>query len=139
DLAAAAGRLAHEAGGGVLADDEVEIGIAGHAVAFVRGPPHLPRAAFLVPAPPDIPRHVGEQEVVLSRMPDRPLGEDESCGHAADWLPPVDQVLEFRCLGLIGHRPLHPWHAGRPVCGGAVPGMATLLQYRACINSATLA
>ena len=75
--------LAHEQRRRVLADDEVEVGVIGHAVAFVGGPLRLGDAMFRVPAAAHVARHVGEQEIVVERMPDRPFGEHEP---GPDWV-----------------------------------------------------
>src|SRR6185369_17360528 len=85
------------------------IGVIGHAVAFVGGPTHLADAAFGIPAPPDIARHVGEQKVLPGRVPDRPLGEDESAGDGPDRLVLVHQTLEFRRHHAVGHHFAPPW------------------------------
>src|SRR4029077_17565405 len=48
-LAVAAGGLSDEGGGGMFADDQVQIGVISHAVAFVRRPADLADAALGVP------------------------------------------------------------------------------------------
>ena len=51
----------------MLADDEVQLGIIGHAVAFVRRTSDLDDAAARIPAPAHVARHVREQEIVQGR------------------------------------------------------------------------
>ena len=94
-LAPAVGALAHQARGRVLADDQVEVGVIGHAVALVRRPHDLAHAAALVPAAAHVGRHVGEQQIVIDRVPDRPFGEGEAGAELADRRIDVDQMLEF--------------------------------------------
>ena len=96
--------LAHQQRGRVLADDQIEIGVIGHAVAFVGRTPHLRDAALGVPTPPDVGRHVGEQKEMLDGVPDRPLGEGEARAELADRRVGVDQGLEFRLENGMGHR-----------------------------------
>ena len=69
--------LAHEQRRRVLAYDQVEVGVIGHAVAFVGGALDLGDAVFRIPAAAHVARHVREQEIMVERMPDRPLGERE--------------------------------------------------------------
>ena len=79
----------------MLADDQVQVLIVGHAVAFVGRTLDLAHAAALIPAPPHIGRHVREQQIVIDRVPDRPLGEGEAGADLADCGPGVDQLLEL--------------------------------------------
>ena len=103
-LAPAVGALADQGRGGVLADDQVELGVVGHAVAFVRRTLDLDDAALGVPAPPHVARHVREQQIVMDRMPDRPLGEVEAGADLADRRVGVDQGFEFRAQRDMRHR-----------------------------------
>ena len=112
DLAAAVAALADQRGGRVLAHDEVEVGIVGQAVALVRRPPDLAHAAPGIPAPADVARHVGEQEVVLQRVPDRPFGELEAGADLADRRELVDQVAELRPHHRVRHGRFLPDQAG---------------------------
>ena len=87
----------------MLADDQVEVGVIGHAVAFVGRTADLADAVLRIPSPPDIARHIREQEILPSGVPDRPLGENESAGHGPDRLVLVHQGLEFRRHHAVGH------------------------------------
>ena len=87
----------------MLADDQIEIGVVGHAVAFVGGTTHFLDAALGVPTPPDVGGHVGEQKKMLDGVPDRPLGEREPRTELADRREGVDQGLEFRLENGMGH------------------------------------
>ena len=122
-LALAVGALAHQAGGGMLAHDQVQVLIVGHAVALVGGALDLAHAAALVPAPAHVGRHVGEQQVVLDRVPDRPFGEGEAGADLADRGPGVDQLLELALDDDVRHRtrPLTPGTscAGRATASAA--------------------
>ena len=96
--------LAHERGGRVLAHDQVEVGVIGHAVAFVGRPTHLGDAAPGVPAAAHVGRHVREEKIVVEGMPDRPLGEGEPGPDLTNRRIRVDQLLEFRPERRMGHR-----------------------------------
>ena len=96
--------FAHERRCRVLAHDQVEIGVVGHAVAFVGRPAHFRDAARGVPAAAHVGRHVGEQKIVVDRMPDRTLGEGEPGPDLTDRRIRIDQVLEFRPQGRMRHR-----------------------------------
>ena len=87
--------FAHQARGGVLAHDQVQVLIVGHAVALVGGALDLAHAAALVPASPHVGRHVREQQIVLDRMPDRSFGERKAGSDLADRRPAVDELLEL--------------------------------------------
>ena len=80
----------------MLADDEVEVGVIGHAVALVRRTLDLDDAAVRVPAPPHVARHVGEQQEMIDRMPHRPLGEHAVRRHLDGRRVELDQFLEIR-------------------------------------------
>ncbi len=51
----------------------------------------------------DIPRHVGEVEDLLGRMPDRPLGEREAGRQLLDLDVRIDELCEFLGLDVNGH------------------------------------
>ena len=108
----------------MFADDQIEIGVIGHAVAFVGRPAHLRHAAFRVPAPTHVGGHVRKQEIVVDGMPDRPFGEGEAGGELAHRRLGVDQVGEFRLQRRVYHRtgslfshgggkPKGAWSSGR--------------------------
>jgi hypothetical protein len=104
----------------MLADDQVELGVIGHAVAFVRGTLDLGHAAPRIPAPAHVARHVREQEVVIDRMPDRPLRELEPGADLADRRIGIDQRIEFAPQGDVGHRPILDVQAGNQSRRGRV-------------------
>src|SRR5689334_11819397 len=83
-LAPAVGPLTDQGRGGMLANDQVEFGIIGHAVAFVGRALDLGDAAPGIPSPAYITGHVRKQQIVMHRMPDRPFGEIEACADLAD-------------------------------------------------------
>ena len=63
-----------------------------------------PNDAMLgVPAAAHVARHVGEQEIMIERMPDRPLGEGKPGPDLVDRRLWVDQVAEIRPQGLVAH------------------------------------
>ncbi len=103
-LAAAIGALAHQRRGRVLADDEVQIGIIGHAVALVRRAHHLGDARA-IPAAAHIAGHVREQQVMLPRMPDRAFREFEARADLPDRSPEIHEFgkgrvqRDMRCHG----------------------------------------
>src|SRR5689334_8822355 len=88
----------------MLADDQIELGVIGHAVAFVRRTLDLDDAAPGIPSPPYIGRHVGEQQMVLDRMPDRPFREFKPCADLADRRTWVAQGFEFLAQRDMRHR-----------------------------------
>ena len=101
---AAAIVLANEARGRVLADDQAETGVVGHAVALVGRLHHLAHAAALVVAAAHVGGHVGEQQKLIARMPDRAFGEGESAGQPFDRRFEIDQVGKLATQGGVGHR-----------------------------------
>ena len=116
DLALSPRAQAHQARGGVLADDEVQLRVVGHAVALVGGAHHLAHASRLVPPPAHVARHVGEQQVVLGRVPDRSFGELEARADLPHRRVGVDEGGELAAAHVVGHRFLGPvWaaHAAR--------------------------
>ena len=117
-LAAPVGPFANERGRGMLADDEVQLRVVGHAVAFVGRTPDLDDAASGVPAPAHVGGHVGKQQIVIHRMPDRSLGELEARPRLADRRVGVDQVFEFRSQSDMRHR-LRPCFTPGTSCAAA--------------------
>ena len=104
----------------MLADDEVQLGVVGQAVALVRRAPNLAHAASRVPAPAHVGRHVGEQQIVVDRVPDRPLGEGEAGADLADRRVDVDQLLELGAQRGVGHgRRPRSAHAGNQLRFGS--------------------
>ena len=101
-LAAAVGALAHHLGGGVLAHDQVQVGVVGHAVALVGRPQRLGHLPVL-PAAAHVAGHVGEQQVVVPGMPDRALGEGEAAADHLDRGIPVNEPPESVVVGAQGH------------------------------------
>jgi hypothetical protein len=87
----------------MLTDDEVEIGVIGHAIAFVRRPHDLAGAAARIPAAAHIGRHVREQQIVIARVPDRAFGEGEARPRLPDRRVLVDQFLEVLTDHRVGH------------------------------------
>ena len=104
DLAAAVRGQAHEARRRVLADDEVQVRVIGHAVALVRGARDLAHPAGLVPPPSHVTGHVGEQQVVLGRVPERTLGEREAGADLPHRRVGVDEGGELAAAYVVGHR-----------------------------------
>jgi len=102
-VAAAIGALADQRRRGMLADDQVKVGVIGHAIAFVRRTPDLDDAARCVPATANVAGHVRKQQIMIDRMPDRPLGEGEAAAELADRRIGVDQFLEFGAQRGVGH------------------------------------
>ncbi len=80
----------------MLAHDEVEVGVIGHAIAFVGRPADFDDAASGVPPSPHVGWHVREQKIVIDRMPDRPLSEGEPGSQLDHRRIEIDQVREFR-------------------------------------------
>ena len=122
DLAAAVRRKAHEARRRVLADDEVQVRVVGHAVALVRGAHDLAHPARLVPPPAHVAGHVGEQQVVLGGVPERPLGEDEARADLPDRCVGIDEGGELAAAYVVGHLGA-PW----PDTGTGVPAFRPIL------------
>src|SRR5882672_11171116 len=88
----------------MLANDQVEFGVIGHAVAFVRRTLDLDDATLGIPSPPHIAGHVRKQEIVMDRMPDRALSKIEACPDLADGRIGVDQGFKFRAQCDMRHR-----------------------------------
>src|SRR6478735_6358543 len=103
-LAPPVGPFANERGGRMLADDQVQLRVVGHAVAFVGWTPGLDDAALAVPAPAHVGGHVGRQQILVDGMPDRSLREVEARPDLADRRIGIDQFFEFRPQGDMRHR-----------------------------------
>src|SRR5882672_10002184 len=88
----------------MLANDQVEFGVIGHAVAFVRRTLDLDDAALGIPSPPHIAGHIRKQEIVMDRMPDRALREFKTGADLADRRVGIDQGFEFRAQRDMRHR-----------------------------------
>ena len=110
----------------MLTDDEVEVGVIGHAVAFVRRPLDLNHAPVRVPAATHVARHVREQQEMIDRMPDRPLGEHAVRRHLDGRRVQLDQLLELRPQRHMAHRfrflPMTTTHPDRSRRAGAIRG-----------------
>ena len=91
----------------MLADDQVEIGVIGHAVAFVGRPLDLNDPAVRVPAATYVPRHVREQQELVDGMPDRPLSEHEAGPQLDGRRVRLDQFFKLRPQRRMTHR----WHS----------------------------
>jgi hypothetical protein len=88
----------------VFADEEVQLRVVGHPVALVRRAHDLAHARAVEPAA-DVARHVGEQQVLLHRVPDRPFGEGEARARLPDGRVLVDQAAERGVEGFVRHSP----------------------------------
>jgi len=91
---------------GMLTDEEVQLRVIGHAVALVRRAQIFAHTLLPGPLAPDIARHVGEQEMAFHRMPDGPLGENETGADPFNSGVLVHQVQEFRVDNGMSHRSL---------------------------------
>ena len=88
------GALLHERARHVLADEQVEVGVVRHPVALVREVPHLDDRAVRRVLQAHVAGHVGEEEVLLLRMPDRPLREREAGRRPLDARPFFDELVD---------------------------------------------
>src|SRR6266480_4180328 len=80
-LAAAARAVrvhAYERARDVLADEQPALGVVRHAVALVARVRDLDDTLVLAPAPPDVARHVAEEEEASILVPERAFGEGEA-------------------------------------------------------------
>src|SRR5258708_2237330 len=102
-LAAPVRPFANERGRGMLADDEIQLRIVGHAVAFVRRAFDLDDTTPGVPAPAHVAGHVGKQQILIHRMPDRSFRELEAGPRLTNRGIGIDQVFEFRPQGDMRH------------------------------------
>src|SRR5439155_4546331 len=95
-----------------------------HAVALVAGPHHLPDAALLVPAAPDVPGNVAEEQEAALLVPERPLCEDEAGAQPLDLGIALDEVVQLLGFGVYGHT-ISPTSAAAPplrsVCEASIP------------------
>ena len=85
---------ADDARGRVLAHDQAPVGAERHPVALVARARDDADAALLVPAPPRVGRHVGEEQEAV-RIPDRALGEGEAAAELLDLDVLVDELGEL--------------------------------------------
>ena len=127
DLARPVGALADERRGHVLADEQVEVGVVRHPVALVREVPHLDDGAVRRVLAADVARHVGEEEVLVLRVPDRPFREREAGRHALDLRAFLDELVDRFRLRLDPEACLGARHRA-PFRGGMVG--ATLIRSR---------
>jgi hypothetical protein len=88
----------------MFADDEVEVGVIGHAVALVRRALDLDHAEVRIPAAAHVARHVRKQQEMVNRMPDRPLGEQTVRRHPDGRRVELDQLFELRPQRHMAHR-----------------------------------
>ncbi len=121
-LAPSVGPLADQGRGSVLADNEIELGVIGHAVAFVRRTLGLDDATLGIPSPAHIAGHIREQQIVMDRMPDRPLREVKTGAYLADRRVRVDQGFEFRAQRDMRHRSVLSAFRPGTSCAGAGSG-----------------
>jgi hypothetical protein len=87
----------------VLADDQPPVRVQRHPVALVARAGDDLHAVRLVPAPARVARHVGEEEIVAVRVPDRPLGEDKARPELLDLDVLVDQFPQRVSVRLHAH------------------------------------
>ena len=106
--------LADQRRGRMLADDQIEVGVIGHAVAFVRRLLDLDDAVARIPAPSHICGHVGEQQMLFDRVPDGTFREGEARADLTDRRMQIDQSFEFSLESRMGHGAL-PSLSGKPV------------------------
>ena len=88
----------------MFAHQQGQVAVTGHAVALVRRAHHFAQAGAIQPAA-HIAGHVGKQEVVIHRMPDRPFGEHK----AAARLPHRGRVRRST-REIRGRVQYGPWH-----------------------------
>ena len=128
DLARSVRALLHERARDVLADEQVEVGVVRHPVALVREVPHLDDRAVRRVLAPHVTRHVREEEVMLLRVPDRPLREREAGCHPLDLRSLLDELVDRVRLRFDAEACLGARHRA-PFRGGMVG--ATLIRCRA--------
>ena len=91
----AVGALAHERARHVLADEQVEVGVvASSRCTCSTGSSTsttVPSGVYLAP---HVARHVGEEEVLLARVPDRPLREREAGRELLDLRAFLDELVD---------------------------------------------
>src|SRR4029077_18000144 len=76
----------------------------GHAVALVRRTLDLDDPPPRIPAPAHVAWHVGKQEMMQDRMPDRSLRKIEAGADLTDRRIGIDQAFEFAPQGHMRHR-----------------------------------
>src|SRR6476659_8924923 len=86
---------ADERAGRVLANDQPAVRVEGHPVALVTRARDDLDATLLVPAPPGVGGHVGEEQELPLRVPDRPLREGEAGAELLDLDVLVDEPPEL--------------------------------------------
>ena len=86
----------------MLAGDQVEVGVIGEPIGLVRRPQRLAHAAAVETAA-HVGGHVGEQQVLVDRVPDRPLGEREPAADLPHRRVLVDQTAETGIERVMGH------------------------------------
>ena len=87
----------------MLADEQVQVGVVGHAVALVARVHHLLDAAVRRPLAADVGGHVAEEEVLVARVPDRALGKGEPGSELLDLDVLVDELGQLLGLDVYGH------------------------------------
>src|SRR6266540_719006 len=93
----------HDRARRVLAHEQPPVRIQRHAVALVARAQDLLDAGLLVPAPPRVARHVGEQQEPAVGVPDRALGEGEAAPELLDLHALVDELVELARRGTDAH------------------------------------
>ena len=95
----------------------------------------LAHAAALVVTATDVGRHVGEQQILLARVPDRSFGEGEAAGQPVDRRVEIDQVGKLATQRGVTHRDL-PRYAGNQLRRGndwtTGPGTASCRRPTTC-------
>src|SRR6266513_677976 len=94
---------AHERARDVFADEQPALRVVRHAVAFVARVRDLDDAFVLAPAPPDVARHVDDEEEASLLVPDRAFGAGEARPQLLDPRILVDEVEELLRLDVHGH------------------------------------
>jgi hypothetical protein len=87
----------------VLAHDQAPVRVEGHPVALVARAGDDLDAAALVPPAPGVGRHVGKQQELAVRVPDRALREREPRPELLDLGVLVDEVVDPVVLGDDAH------------------------------------
>src|SRR5207253_5964871 len=93
----------HDQARRVLANDQPALRVVRHAVALVAGPHHLPDAALLVPAAPDVAGNVAEEQEAAFLVPERPLREGEAGAQPLDLGVAFDEVVQLLRFGVYCH------------------------------------
>ena len=87
----------------MLAHEQVQVGVVGHAVALVARPHDLLDTAGGRPLAAHVAGHVAEQEVLVARVPDRALGEGETGAELLDLDVLVDELGQLLGSDVYGH------------------------------------